>query len=184
LEIALAYAEKDNRIKVYNENDFVGVIENHNRAFRLISPKSKYCKVVSADDWIFPDCLTQLVEFAESNPSVGIVGSYKLAGKRIMCTGLEYERKVVPGAQICRETMLGGPYVFGAPTQLLYRVDLIRRSEISTRAPALRYNGVLSMAQILRLRICPPGAIVYPRPCRVADVGEHKVRGYQNCTDQ
>ena len=129
LEVALTYAEKDDRIKVYDEKEFVGVIENHNRAFRLISPKSKYCKVVSADDWIFPHCLEQLIGLAEANPSVGFVGSFSLTGNQISFGGLEYERKIVPGREICRETLMGGPYVFGAPTANLYRSDLIRRSK-------------------------------------------------------
>jgi glycosyltransferase involved in cell wall biosynthesis len=128
LEIAQSYAQKDQRIRVHTNDRFVGVIENHNNAFSLIAPAAKYCKVVSADDYIFPECLTRMVEFAEANPSVGMVGAYMLAGKRVMNIGLEYERKVVSGRDICRETLLGGPYVFGSPTSLLYRSDLIRSS--------------------------------------------------------
>jgi glycosyltransferase involved in cell wall biosynthesis len=129
LEIALSYAEKDRRITVHDNDSFLGVIPNHNRAFGLISPASKYCKVVSADDFIFPECLALMVALAEANPSVGMVGSYMLAGKRVMNAGLEYERKVVSGYDICRATLLGGPYVFGSPTSLLYRADLIRKSD-------------------------------------------------------
>src|SRR5690349_14217032 len=55
LEIALEYAKQDSRIRVQNNERFVGVIENHNSAFHLMSPAAKYCKVVSADDFIFPD---------------------------------------------------------------------------------------------------------------------------------
>jgi hypothetical protein len=58
-----------------------------------------------------------------------MVGTYLLAGKRILCDGLEYERKVVKGSEISRATLLGGPYVFGSPTSLLYRSDLIRESQ-------------------------------------------------------
>src|ERR1700704_3898394 len=36
-QIALEYAEKDNRIRLHHNDKFVGVIENHNIAFRLIS---------------------------------------------------------------------------------------------------------------------------------------------------
>jgi glycosyltransferase involved in cell wall biosynthesis len=129
LEVAMEYEGKDNRIKVHNNDSFVGVIENHNRAFRLISQKSKYCKVVSADDWIFPNCLEQLVGLAEAYPSVGFVSSYSIAGNQISFSGLEYERKIVSGREICRETLMGGPYVFGAPTSNMYRADLIRRSK-------------------------------------------------------
>jgi glycosyltransferase involved in cell wall biosynthesis len=129
LEVALDYAKKDSRIRVHNNREFLGVIANHNLAFSVISPKAKYCKVVSADDFIFPECIMRLVELAELNPSVGMVGSYFLAGKLVMCDGLEYERKVVNGREICRATLRGGPYVFGSPTSLLYRADLVRRSK-------------------------------------------------------
>src|SRR5262245_29002790 len=70
LEIALGYARKDSRIRVHDAETFVGVIENHNRALRLISPDSRYCKVVAADDWLFPECLTKMIALAETSPSV------------------------------------------------------------------------------------------------------------------
>src|SRR4051812_18109642 len=72
LEIARRYAAADSRIRVFTTQEFVGAIENHHRAFALISPHSLYCKVVSADDWIFPDCLRRMVAIAESHPTVGI----------------------------------------------------------------------------------------------------------------
>jgi len=129
LPISLEYAKKDSRIRVHTNNEFVGVMENHNIALSLISTEAKYCKVVCADDFIFPECLTKTVKLAEANPSVGLVGSYSLAGKNVMNSGLEYERKVVNGREICRASLLGGPYVFGAPTSLLYRADLVRSSQ-------------------------------------------------------
>ena len=76
IEIALEYAKKDSRIRVENNRKFVCCEENHNIAFRLISNESKYCKVVSADDWIYPECLIKLVDVAERNSKVGIVASY------------------------------------------------------------------------------------------------------------
>jgi glycosyltransferase involved in cell wall biosynthesis len=127
LEIALDYATKDGRVRVHANKQFVGVMENHNIALGLIAPAAKYCKVVGADDFLFPECLMKMVELAEGNRSVGMVGSYSLAGRKITNSGLEYERKVVSGKEICRATLLGGPYVFGAPTSLLYRADLVRK---------------------------------------------------------
>jgi len=125
-EIAERYARTDSRIRVHNNTEFLGVIANHNHAFGMISPDSKYTKVVSGDDYIFPECLERMVELAEAHPSVGMVGSYSIAGQAIHGIGLEYERKVVSGHEVCRATLLGGPYVFGAPTALMYRSDLIR----------------------------------------------------------
>lgn len=136
LEISERYARKDDRIRVHNNEDFLDIIGNHNKAFRLISEESKYCKVVSADDWLFPECLTRMVELAEANPSVGIVGSYQLSGGgpdwhawRVRWAELPYPSTVIPGREVCRVRMLGGPYVFGTPTSILYRSDLVREQK-------------------------------------------------------
>jgi glycosyltransferase involved in cell wall biosynthesis len=126
LEIAKKYAEKDTRIRIHNNTQFLNVIQNHNHAFQKISPESKYCKVVQADDWLFPECIEKMVEIAESNPTVGIVGSYRLEETKVSCDGLSYPSTVVLGKEICRSSLLGGPYIFGSPTTLLIRSDLIR----------------------------------------------------------
>jgi glycosyltransferase involved in cell wall biosynthesis len=128
LEIALSYAKKDPRVRVHNNETFVGVIANHNIAFGLISPAAKYCKVVSADDIIYPDCIMRLVEIGESDPSVGLVGSYQQRGKYIRWQGFPYPKAVMTGREICRQIFLGGnpSFGFGAPTSLLYRADLVR----------------------------------------------------------
>jgi hypothetical protein len=109
------------------------IIANHNRAFRTISAHSKYCKVVSADDWLYPECLTRMVSLAEANPSVGIVASYQLSGGDnewyVRVTGLPYYRSVVPGSEICRLQLLGSIDIFGCPTSNLYRADLVRSTD-------------------------------------------------------
>ena len=136
LSIAEQYARQDPRIRVTSNDVLLDVISNHNRAFGLISPQSKYCKVVSGDDWLFPECLMRMVALAEANPSVGLVGSYQLSGAgtdwaawRIRWAQLPYPSPVIPGREICRLQLLGGPYVFGTPTSLLYRADLVRAHE-------------------------------------------------------
>jgi hypothetical protein len=71
-----------------------------------------------------------MVALAEAHPNVGIVGSYSLEGKRVLFQGLDYAERVVSGRDICRNTMLGTQaYVFGTPTSLLYRADLVRRTK-------------------------------------------------------
>lgn len=134
LEIATEYAKRDSRIRVHDNTEFVPVIENHNIAFRLVSADSKYCKVVCADDWLFPDCIAQMVAVAEANPSVGLVGSYQLSGGgsnwrnwSVKWVALPYPSTVVPGREICRAWFLSDLYVFGTPTSMLYRSDLIRK---------------------------------------------------------
>src|SRR4249920_1474381 len=55
-DIAHRYAAKDSRIRVHDNSQFLPAIANHSASLRLISPSSKYCKIVFADDWIFPEC--------------------------------------------------------------------------------------------------------------------------------
>ena len=131
LEIALSYAKKDSRIRVHDNKEFVAVIDNHNIAFRLMSPSAKYCKVVSGDDYILPECLAKMVEFAESNPGVGIVGSYQLSGDSVRWQGFTYPKSVFAGREICRRIFLGNDKNFGCgtPTSLIYRADLVRSSK-------------------------------------------------------
>lgn len=126
VEIVQEYSARDPRIRIVNNEKFVRAIENHNIAFRQISPESKYCKVVAADDWLFPECLEKMVALAEAHPLVAIVGAYGLEGNRVIYNGLSYPGTVVPGRDLCRRSLLGELYVFGAPTSVLFRSDIVR----------------------------------------------------------
>lgn len=57
LEIAKKYARDDERIRIYNNDEFLKQIPNWNAALQKISGNSKYCKEVHADDWLVPECL-------------------------------------------------------------------------------------------------------------------------------
>ena len=127
IDIARRYAAKDSRIRVIQNKEFLPIICNHNRALRHLSSASKSCKMVFADDWIFSECLEQLVEVAEEYPSVGIVGAYGLQGNEVVWTGLPYPSRCISGREVCRRRFLEGLFVFGAATALLFRADLIRK---------------------------------------------------------
>jgi glycosyltransferase involved in cell wall biosynthesis len=134
LSIAEKYT-KDPRIRIETKSDFLPLIANHNRAFSLISRDSKYCKVVSADDWIYPEAIDRMVDLAESQPSIGLVGSYQLSGGGdvwyVRNHGLPYSSTFISGRDICRAHLLG-PHpleVFGNPTSTLYRADLVRSTD-------------------------------------------------------
>src|SRR4051812_48504053 len=83
LAIAQEYAVVDPRIRIWNSDTFVRVEQSYNNAFRQISPASEYCKVVGADDTLFPECLAKMVEVAEAHPTVAIVGAYGLMGTKV-----------------------------------------------------------------------------------------------------
>ena len=131
--IAEKYALQDKRIKVHANETFLDIIANHNKAFGLISPDSKYCKDVSGDDWILPQCLERMVEIAEANVSVGIVGSYQVSGGGdVWCLrtyGLPYGVCAFSGREIGRLQLLGKLDVLGNPTSNFYRSDIVRSSD-------------------------------------------------------
>lgn len=129
LKIAQSYADKDKRIRIVNNEHFVGVIENHNIAFSQISHQSKYCKVVSADDWIYPECLSKMVALAEAHPTIGIVGAYQLSGENnVRWKGLPENKNIIKGHEVCRANLLNHYDVSGDPTSSLYRSDLVRQN--------------------------------------------------------
>ncbi len=79
LEIAEKYAASDSRIKVNSNKSFVGPIENHNIAFRTIAGDSMYCKLLSADDWLYPDCDDRPPMFWEHEGNAAVcIGKGKL----------------------------------------------------------------------------------------------------------
>ena len=127
LAIAEKYAKNDARIKTFSNKQLLPIMKNWNLTLRKISPESKYCKVVHADDLLFPTCLEQMVSLAEAYPKIGVVGSYGLLGNRVVCDGLAHSVEFLPGKEICRLTLLDRVNCFLSPSSLLIRSDLIRK---------------------------------------------------------
>jgi len=125
--IAGSYAAKDKRISVRDTPEFLNHLANQNLGLRWMPSAAAYCKIVHADDWLFPECLAKMVDVAESKPSIVLVGAYGLRQDRVAWDGLPYPSTVIDGRVLCRRTLLGGPYLFGSPTSLLVRADEIRK---------------------------------------------------------
>jgi glycosyltransferase involved in cell wall biosynthesis len=130
LAIAQQYAAKDARIRVICNDKLLPIIQNHNHAIRQISPDSKYCKFVFADDWLYPTCIEEMVRVAEQTPSVGLVGAYTTDGQTVMWPGPPYPANCISGKEICRSMLLGGPFFVGTMTSVLVRSDLIRKRPV------------------------------------------------------
>ena len=132
-EIIQKYASQDSRIRVHHNEEFLPQMENLNHAFRQISPESKYCKVVHADDWLFPDCLSEMVKVAEEYPTVGIVSAYRIDSSEdkasVELDGLPYPSNFNSGKEIARKYLMNGTSYFGSPSSLLIRSDLIRKRD-------------------------------------------------------
>lgn len=124
--IAEEIAAQDRRVRVVHNREFLPVMENYNNAFALIDDDAKYVKVLGADDWLFPACISELVAVAEHHPSVAIVTSWVLLGTRVAFDGLPYPTTVLSGREVCRARLLHNVRVFGGPSASLLRASLVR----------------------------------------------------------
>jgi len=127
--IAARYAEKDSRVRVIRNKNFVGQVPNYNGAVRQVAPNARYIKIVQADDWIFPECLDRMVAVGESHPSTAIISSYRLKGKEVCGTGVEWPNECISGRTVGRLQLLNGVFLFGSPTTVMYRADLLAERE-------------------------------------------------------
>ena len=126
-EIAERYSDRDSRIRFIRCSDFVSQIENFNRALTEISEASQYCKIVCADDYIFPEHLQLMVQAFEGSPSIGLVSSYCLLGDAVSGSGYPYPTPMLSGREVARRHLqLEQPYIFGTPTTVMYRSSVVR----------------------------------------------------------
>lgn len=125
-EIAQNFAARDSRVRHLRFDEFVDATANHNRAFEAISPGSEFCKVVQADDWLFPECLSLMVG-AANRSSVGMVSAYQLRDSGVAYGGrLPYATTFFTGHEILRRTLLGLGNVTGGPTSIMLRSAFVR----------------------------------------------------------
>jgi glycosyltransferase involved in cell wall biosynthesis len=125
--IAQELAARDPRVRVRDFTEFVSVVDSHNRAFTQVSDDAKYCKILGADDWLFPRCLEEMVGVAETHPTIGMVTSFVLSGAKVGWDGLPYPSTFLSGREVCRLRLLHGIKVFGGPSASLIRADILRK---------------------------------------------------------
>jgi len=125
-EIASEYAARDSRVRIFKTESLLPQVANYNRALSLISARSRYCKIVQADDWIFPACIERMISLAEASPRVGIVSSLRLDGELVKGAGLSDTLVILPGRDVARFHLLGKGFIFGTPSTLLLRSDIVR----------------------------------------------------------
>jgi glycosyltransferase involved in cell wall biosynthesis len=110
--IADEYARRDSRIRLIRADQFRPQIPNY--------------KFAQADDWLYPRCLTEMVELADANPNVAIVSSYDLRGQEVYGSGLRPEQRVLSGRDAGQLYFLKWLFLYGSPTTVMYRSDVVR----------------------------------------------------------
>ena len=128
LEIANRFAAKDKRFKVFNNEDFLKMVDNWNMACSRISPDSAYIKVLGADDWLFPESLEKMVDVMVQYPNVGLCSSYRLNDVTVDMDGLNiWDGNVYDGKDMLQRQLTRRMDVSGSNTTILFSVDHLRK---------------------------------------------------------
>jgi glycosyltransferase involved in cell wall biosynthesis len=122
-QIAERYTS-DPRVRIHSNTVFVPAIANYNRGARLVSRGARYLQFVASDDRLLRDCLKEMVALAEAHPSVKLVASYKVHGRRTICSGPPFPQAVMRGKDVCRAFFEGNRDLLGGPTNHLIRLPV------------------------------------------------------------
>jgi glycosyltransferase involved in cell wall biosynthesis len=138
LEISSSYARRDPRVNVIKATVYRDALSNWNYAVSLVHPETRYCRILHADDYLLPDCLSKSVALAERNTSVSLVCSKVLLEKtysqgrpltsRVLNDNMWKDQQVVMGPAVVRDCLLRNPDFTCTPSSLLMRWDPERRS--------------------------------------------------------
>ena len=125
-QLSSYYSNKDKRIKLIQPPEHLQIFDNWNYTLRQISSNAKYFKIIHADDWMFPECVSKMVDLLKRNPNVGMVGSYILNGNYVGLDGLPYGTEVYPGVDIARLLFRDELNLFGSPSVYMFPCHVIR----------------------------------------------------------
>lgn len=125
--IATEFAEKDERFKVFRNQETIIAYKNWNVSLgRFADVPVKYVKFECADDWMFPNCLEDMVALHEKYDNLGVVYGYRMQGTKIDCDGLDiYDGEVFEGKDIILKNLKQGTYIYGDLGSALFRKETI-----------------------------------------------------------
>jgi glycosyltransferase involved in cell wall biosynthesis len=124
-DIAETYARRDSRIRLIRRTELLSQVQNYNGALAAISAASKYCKMVQADDYIFPECLKLMAQAFEQSERIGLVGAYDLKADVVRGSRFPYLNLPVSGKETAKLYLQNAIFPFGSPTTVMYRSSLI-----------------------------------------------------------
>jgi glycosyltransferase involved in cell wall biosynthesis len=130
------FVARDSRFRAMHCKEFVPKADNYNRAIACASKGAEFIKIVEADNSLRRECIARMVETADMDPDIGIVGCYYLQGLTLMGSGVGADRTVIPGADVRREHLINDDtiYYLGVPTTLLFRARALAQIKPHFRA--------------------------------------------------
>src|SRR5262249_53204858 len=134
-EIVQRYARRDPRIRLVKNRVFLTQVQNFNAALALISPQSRYTKLIASDDALYPACLEEMIRLAEEHPEVGIVSGKAVRGPsmgKIVKDAVDdwpFDSPVICGHSVARYQLMHQVRFVASPTTVLFRSALVREKQ-------------------------------------------------------
>ena len=127
-DIAERYAQRDARIRFIRTQPLLPQVPNYNRALTYIAPASRWMKLVQPDDTLFPRCLEDMLKVADAHATIGVVSAYRLHGTGVQPpVGPPHTQSFMTGRDACRMMLIDDIFLFGSPTTVMIRADIVRR---------------------------------------------------------
>jgi glycosyltransferase involved in cell wall biosynthesis len=121
-DIIEEFSSKDVRIKVFRNDSTLDVIDNFRKCVDYCSDQAQWIKYALADDYLYPNCLDEMLAVGEMSPDIGLVSAYRLYGNRLTNAGLPPEQSVFKGAEILKRQLLRQLHVCSSsPNTVMYR---------------------------------------------------------------
>ena len=121
-EIIAKFSSKDSRVKVFRNDSMVNVIDNFRKCVEHCSDEARWIKYALADDYLYHNCLEEMLAVGEMSDDIGLVSAYRLYGTRLTNVGLPAEQPVFKGTDILKRQLLRQLHVCsGSPNTVMYR---------------------------------------------------------------
>ncbi len=121
-DIIESLCSKDSRVRVYRNETTVGVVDNFRKCAEYISPDATWIKYALADDYLYPNCLDEMLAVGKLSENIGLVSAYRLYGRSLTNVGLPPDQSVFDGAEILKKQLLRTLHVCsGSPNTVMYR---------------------------------------------------------------
>ncbi len=121
-EIIESLVSGDSRVKVIRNPTTVPVIDNFKTCFEHCSADSQWIKYALADDYLYPNCLDEMLAVGEMSDTTGLVSAFRLYGGKLTNVGLSPDQSIFKGPDILKQQMLRQLHVCSSsPNSLLYR---------------------------------------------------------------
>ena len=128
LEIAKRFASEDSRFKVFDNEEFLIMVDNWNKACSRIHPDTVYLKVLGADDWIFPESIEKMVKLMEKHPEVGVCSSYRIVDRQVEGFGMNlWDGEVYDGKDMLYKQLTRQRDITGSNTTFLLSMEHLKK---------------------------------------------------------